>query len=172
MFELFEGFLGLGMMGFGGVLPLAMHMMVNQRHWMTEEEFTEVVGLCQFLPGGNIINVSVAAGLKFHGVKGAFVALMGLITVPTAVVVLLGMIYDRYRDNPMVGHLFAGMSCAAAGLLVAMAVKMAMQLRRRRMAIVIACVCFVAIAILRTPLLPTMLLLTPISVWLIKRFPS
>ena len=53
---LFRGFLILGLTGFGGVLPLARHMVVEQRRWMTSAEFVELLSLCQFLPGGNIIN--------------------------------------------------------------------------------------------------------------------
>ncbi|MFC7553602.1 chromate transporter [Pseudoroseomonas wenyumeiae] len=98
--ELFLGFLALGLMGFGGVLPLARSMLVERRRWMSAEAFTELLGLCQFLPGGNIINLAVAVGLEFRGVAGAFAALMGLIAGPTAVVVALGVVYARFQDDP------------------------------------------------------------------------
>lgn len=49
--QLFSGFLMLGLIGFGGVLPLARSMLVEQRRWLTAEQFTELLGLCQFLPG-------------------------------------------------------------------------------------------------------------------------
>ncbi len=48
--ELFLGFLTLGLIGFGGVLPLARKVIVEQRHWLSPEKFTELLGLCQFLP--------------------------------------------------------------------------------------------------------------------------
>ena len=57
-------------MGFGGVLPWARRMLVEQRRWLTAEEFTEVLSLGQFLPGGNIVNMSVVIGQRFHGVPG------------------------------------------------------------------------------------------------------
>src|SRR5947209_4574084 len=62
--ELFGGFLWLGMIGFGGVLPLSRRMIVEDRRWLTGAEFTELLALCQFLPGGNVINVAVAIGLQ------------------------------------------------------------------------------------------------------------
>jgi len=169
--ELFGGFLGLGLIGFGGVLPLARRMIVEQRQWLDPEEFTELLGLCQFLPGGNIINLSVAIGLKFRGVAGALAALLGLIAAPTVIVVALGVIYQRFND-PYIQHMFAGLAAAAAGLLVATAMKMAMPLRRQPLAIGIAVLFFVAIAVLRLPLLPTMLILTPLSIvatWKLRR---
>ncbi len=70
--ELFFGFFKLGLIGFGGVLPLARRMVVEDRKWLTGEEFTELLGLCQFLPGGNIINMAVAIGSKFQGGRGLF----------------------------------------------------------------------------------------------------
>jgi chromate transporter len=161
---LFLGFLGLGLTGFGGVLPLARAMIVERRKWLTAEEFTELLGLCQFLPGGNIINMSVAIGLKFHGFAGALASLVGLIAFPSAIVIGLGAVYDAFRDDPHVQHMFAGLAAAAAGLLVSMAVKMALPLRRRPEAIAVALACFVAIAWLRLPLLATMLTLAPVSI--------
>jgi len=163
---LFLGFLVLGLMAFGGALPLAHRMVVEKRRWLTDAEFTELLGLCQFLPGGNIINLSVAIGMRFQGVKGAVASILGLIAAPSAIVVLLGIVYERYQHDPQVEHLFAGLAAAAAGLLVSMAIKIALPLRRKPLLAAIATVSFVAIAILRLPLLWTMLVLTPISVWL------
>ena len=60
VFDLFAGFFVVGICGFGGVLPWARRMIVDQRQWLTPAEFTEMLGLCQFLPGGNIMNVTIA----------------------------------------------------------------------------------------------------------------
>ena len=81
---LFVGFLWLGLIGFGGVLPLARSMLVERRRWLSGEQFTELLGLCQFLPGGNVINLSVV-GMEFRGLRGALCALLGLISAPTAI---------------------------------------------------------------------------------------
>ncbi|WP_120008083.1 chromate transporter [Teichococcus vastitatis] len=161
---LFAGFLGLGLTGFGGVLPLARHMIVERRRWLSPAEFTDLLGLCQFLPGGNIINLSVAVGLEFRGAAGAVSALLGLILGPTAAVVALGVVYDQFRDDPRVQGLFAGLAAAAAGLLVAMALKMLAPLRRQPVALGIVGLCVLAIALLRLPLLPCMAVLAPLSV--------
>jgi chromate transporter len=161
--QLFLGFLHLGLIGFGGVLPLAHRMVVEQRRWLTGSQFTELLGLCQFLPGGNIVNMSVAIGLKFRGATGALAAILGLLAVPSAVVIGLGILYDHFHDEGPIRHLFPGLAAAAAGLLVSMAVKLALPLRSKPVAIAIAAICFVAIAILRVPLLPTLLVLAPVS---------
>ncbi|HZQ01751.1 MAG TPA: chromate transporter [Reyranella sp.] len=162
--ELFQGFLILGLTGFGGVLPMARHMVVERRRWMTAGEFSELLSLCQFLPGGNIINMSVAIGMRFQGVPGALAAFGGLIAAPTAIVVALGAVYARYSSDPHVVHMFAGLAAAAAGILISMAIKLALPLRRRPLAIAIALLIFGAIAILHLPLVPTLLVAAPCSI--------
>ncbi|HYD05209.1 MAG TPA: chromate transporter [Reyranella sp.] len=168
-FGLFRGFLVLGLTGFGGVLPLARHMVVERRRWLTGAEFSELLSLCQFLPGGNIINLSVAVGMHFRGIPGAVAAIFGLIAAPTAIVLVLGVIYGRYSHEPHVVHMFAGLAAAAAGLLISMAVKLVMELRRAPLSIAIAAAIFVAIAILHWPLVPTMLVAAPVSVLLMMK---
>lgn len=116
-----------------------------------------------------MINLSVAVGMRFRGVPGALAGLLGLIAGPTLVVVGLGVIYARTQGDPRVQHLFGGLAAAAAGLLIAMAVKVARPLRQAPAAAGVALLAFAAIAVARLPLLATMLVLTPLSIWLASR---
>lgn len=167
--ELFAGFLGLGLISFGGALPFVRRAVVDQRRWLSPEEFTDLLGLCQFLPGGNVINLSVAIGMRFRGAVGAFAAITGLIAAPSLIVIALGVVYAKTQHDPIVHHLFGGLAAAAAGLLVAMALKVAKPLVRLPEGMFVAALAFVAIAVLRLPLLPTMLVLTPLSIALARR---
>ncbi|KND58422.1 Chromate transport protein ChrA [Candidatus Burkholderia verschuerenii] len=167
--EIFTGFLTLGLIAFGGALPLARREIVERRKWLDADEFTDLLGLCQFLPGGNVINLSVAVGMKFRGLAGALAGLLGLIVGPSLIVIGFGVIYQRTHQDPRIAHLFAGLAAAAAGLLVAMSVKILLPLRHKPEAAVIAALMFIAIAFLRTPLLPSMLVLTPISVFIARK---
>ncbi|MGF6721354.1 chromate transporter [Paraburkholderia sp. GAS41] len=167
--EIFAGFLGLGLMSFGGALPLARRAIVEQRRWLSGSDFTDLLGLCQFLPGGNVINLSVAIGMRFRGLPGALAGLLGLIAGPSLVVIGLGVLYEHTQNDPHIRHLFAGLAAAAAGLLISMAVKIVLPLWRKPVAAIIAMLGFLAIALLRLPLLPTMLVLTPLSIYLASR---
>jgi chromate transporter len=164
--ELFWGFLSIGVIGFGGVLPWARRMMVEQRRWLTPAEFTDLLGLCQFLPGPNIVNLSVALGSRFRGVPGAVAALVGLISLPMLIVISLGTVYAAYSDHPVVARGATGLAAAASGLVVATALKIAAPLRGRWLGLAVAGAVIVAIAYLHLPLVPTMLAMVPASILL------
>jgi chromate transporter len=170
VFDLFAGFFTVGVLGFGGVLPWARRMIVEQRKWLTQSEFTEMLGLCQFLPGGNIMNVTIALGSRFQGVAGAAASLLGLMTAPVAIVIALGVLYDRYADYPPVHRAFVALAAAAAAFMLSTAWKIATPLRGRPLAIAVAACTFVVIAILRLPLQLAMPALAIISTLLLWRF--
>jgi chromate transporter len=161
---LFWGFLSIGVIGFGGVLPWARRMMVEQRRWLTPSEFTDLLGLCQFLPGPNIVNLSVALGSRFRGLPGAVAAVVGLISLPMVIVVSLGAVYAAYAEHPVVARGAEGLAAAASGLVVATALKIASPLRGKWLGIFVALLVLVAIAVLHLPLVPTMLVLAPASI--------
>ena len=168
--QLFRGFCLIGLSGFGGVLPWARRMVVEQRRWLTAGEFTDMLGLCQFLPGGNIMNVTIALGARFHGVVGAMVAFIGLMAAPVACVIALGVIYDQYAQHPVVRRAFAGLAAAASALVLANALKIAAPLRSHPIGIAVAAVTFVSIAIMRWPLPPVLLVMAAASTLFAWRF--
>lgn len=168
--ELFVGFLKVGMFGFGGVLPWARRMVVEQRRWLTAGEFTDMLGLCQFLPGGNIMNVTIALGARFHGAMGAVVAFVGLMAAPVACVIALGLIYDQYAQHPVVRRAFAGLAAAASALVLANALKIAAPLRSQPIGIAVAAATFASIAIMRWPLPPVLLIMAAVATLLAWRF--
>ena len=167
--QLFIGFLSVGLSGFGGVLPWARRMLVQERKWLSEREFVEILSLCQLLPGPNIVNVAVTVGNRFQGGLGALVAVLGLMLAPMVIVLALVAFYGRYVEQPIVHGLIRGISAAAAGLVVAMAVKIAAPYRHSGRALALMALTFVAVALLRLPLWWTMVTLAPISVALAWR---
>ncbi|MBB4369550.1 chromate transport protein ChrA [Bradyrhizobium sp. cir1] len=64
---LFEAFARLSLAGFGGVLVFARRAIVEQHRWMTADEFNETFALCHFLPGPNIVNLSMVFGARLRG---------------------------------------------------------------------------------------------------------
>ncbi|HJV93670.1 MAG TPA: chromate transporter, partial [Azonexus sp.] len=93
---LFRAFSAVGLSGFGGVLPFARRMLVEERRWLSADEFNYLQGLCQFLPGPNVVNLSVVVGARYGGIGGALAAVIGLLSGPVAVVLLLVQFYDAF----------------------------------------------------------------------------
>ena len=162
--ELFLSFLAIGLQGFGGVLPWARRMLVEQRGWLSESEFIEVLSLAQFLPGPNIVNVSIIVGRRFHGGAGAAAASIGLMLMPFVIVLALAALYARFAAVDAVRGATDGVSAAATGLIIAMAVKMSYPLRHHPWMIAIGAATFLVIALARLPLLWVLAAMAPISV--------
>jgi len=83
---LFRCFLVIGITGFGGVLPVVIHELVRKRGWLDTGEFTEILSVCQVLPGPNIVNISILFGARVAGFPGAMVSVGGLLLLPVALV--------------------------------------------------------------------------------------
>jgi len=162
--ELFSGFFKIGLQGFGGVLPWARRTLVDERGWLTDAEFTEVLGLGQILPGPNIVNLSVVVGQRFHGGMGAMLAIGGLMLAPMLIVLALAIAYDHFSQFTFLQHMLSGISAVAAGLVVAMAVKLAMQMERAAWCLLLGVLAFLGVALLRLPLFQILLVLAPVGI--------
>ena len=164
----------ISLYGFGGVLAWSRRMMVEERRWMTPEEFNDAYALCQFLPGPNIVNLSVVFGSRVRGATGAAMALAGLLLPPVVIVTVLGMLYASYGEVAAIGQALAAVAAAAAGLLIATVAKMAAPLLRdwRNPGLVVAAAAFAAVGPLGWPLPWVFAGLAPLSValaWWVRR---
>jgi chromate transporter len=128
--ELLRVFSALALQGFGGVLPIAQRELVERRHWLTQEQFVETLSIGQVLPGPNIVNMALMIGDRFFGWRGAFAALAGLLALPLMIVMTLAVLYARFAAEPLVAGALHGMGAVAAGLIVAMALKLGPTLAR------------------------------------------
>src|ERR1043165_3246690 len=86
---LFVAFLKIGLLGFGGVMPWARRVLVEERAWLSDREFVELLGMCHVLPGPNVVNLSVILGSRWQGPIGSLLALTGILFVPVIAVLVL-----------------------------------------------------------------------------------
>lgn len=162
---LFLSFLGISLMGFGGVMPWARWMVVEKRGWLTPSEFNEALSLCQFLPGGNIVNFGVVVGNKHRGILGSIAAVTGMLIAPFFIVIGLAAAYARFSEVPGIAGMLTGVSAAASGLVAAMTIKMAWAMREEIVPLLFAVAGFVAVGVFRVPLLATVLVMAPITIF-------
>ncbi len=122
--QLFIGFSKIGLSGFGGVLPWARRTIVEQEKWLSSDEFNAMIGICQIVPGPNIVNLAVCVGSKFAGIPGALSAVLGLMLGPSAIVIILGMLYEQYSYLPAIQGMLLGISAVGIGLIAGTGLKM------------------------------------------------
>ncbi len=171
---LFVTFFVTALSGFGGTLPFARRTLVERKGWLTPEDFTETLSLCQTLPGPNIVNMSIVVGARARGWRGSVAASLGLVGAPVIIVIALGMLYSRFGGLEIVRHALVGLGASASGLIVATAGRMAEPLLKSRpwVAAPFTLSAFAAVALLRLPLPYVLLALGPLSIaaaWLWKR---
>lgn len=162
--QLFLGFLKIGLLGFGGVAAIARHVLVEDRKWLSEKDYASVLGIGQILPGANVVNASVMIGARFHGVLGSVIALSGLMAMPMVILIGLATLYDRFSAVPAVQAAIAGTAAAAAGLVIGTAMKMARRLKPTRMALACGLIAFLAVGLMRAPLILSVIVLGPLSI--------
>jgi chromate transporter len=154
--ELFVTFTLLALQGFGGVLAVAQRVLVDQKRWVTREQFVEILAVGQVLPGPNVCNVALMIGDRFLGWRGAFAALAGMIALPLVIVLALTAVYAQYAHYPAVAGALRGMGAVAAGMFVGTALRLVGGLRQNPMGVAICAglgvIAFVAVALLRWPL--------------------
>ena len=165
--DLFWAFTLIALQGFGGVLAIIQRELVDNRQWLTQEEFIEEWAVAQILPGPNVVNLSLIMGSRYFGLRGALASLAGMLLVPAAIALMLAVFYGLYATHPGVAGAMRGMSAVAAGLILATGLKMLSGLKFNplgpALCAAIGSACFVCIALLRWPLFPVLLVLGTLS---------
>jgi len=155
--DLFISFTLLALQGFGGVLAVVQHELVDRKRWLSREEFIEDWAVAQIMPGPNVVNLSMMIGSRYFGLPGALAALAGMLVFPMMVVLLMALAYSQFADNPGVAGALRGMSAVAAGLIIATGIKLIAALNRHPLGkpacLLLAALCFGAVALLHWPLL-------------------
>jgi chromate transporter len=166
--ELFFAFNRMSLQGFGGVLAVAQRELVERLNWMTREQFVEALSVSQVLPGPNVVNLALIFGDRCFGLRGAFVALAGMLLVPLIIVLGLTALYAQYSSHPLVSGALRGMGAVAAGLVISTALKLSTTLKKGAMGLPLglafAGATFVAIALMRWPLVWVLLGLGPLAI--------
>jgi chromate transporter len=161
--DLFISFTLLALQGFGGVLAVVQRELVENKRWMTREEFVEEWAVAQIMPGPNVINLSITLGSRYFGLSGALVALAGMITFPLLVVLALALVYAGFAGNPHVAGALRGMGAVAAGLITATGLKLMPALQNNVLGVpactIFGVLAFAAIAWFKLPLMWVLVML-------------
>ncbi len=173
--DLFWSFTWLALQGFGGVLAVVQRELVDKKRWLTLDEFVEDWAVAQILPGPNVVNLSLMIGDRYFGLRGALVALAGMLVFPVVVVLAIAVLFAGISDLPAAQGALKGMGAVSAGLIAAVGLKLVAALKSNVMGagvcIALAAMTFVAIALLRLPLAWVLLSLGVLATaWAYRQF--
>ncbi|QNB01472.1 chromate transporter [Massilia sp. Se16.2.3] len=161
MSALFLAFTLLALQGFGGVLAVVQRELVERRGWLSQEEFVEDWAVAQIMPGPNVVNLSMMIGARYFGLRGALVALAGMLALPLLVVLLLATLHARFAGNPQVAGALRGMAAVSAGLIAAAGLKLSLALKRNPLplpwCVLLCALGFMLVALLKLPLVLVLL---------------
>ncbi|HZZ10049.1 MAG TPA: chromate transporter [Paraburkholderia sp.] len=150
---LFLIFSRIGLTSFGGGLSgWLLREFVQDRDWISEEDFLNGLAISQALPGINVKNMAIWIGHRLLGWRGALLAVAGIIVPPAIVIIILGTLLTSVLHFPLAHILLAGAAAAATGLSLSMGVLTAQRVPRRVLPLLFLAGTFVAVGILRLPL--------------------
>jgi chromate transporter len=154
--DLFLSFTWLALQGFGGVLAVVQRVLVEEKRWMSKEQFVEDWAVAQIMPGPNVVNLSLMIGGRYFGLAGALAGLAGMLTAPLFVVLLLAIAFGGVSDAAWAQGALRGMGAVSAGLIAAVGLKLISALKTNPMGmpvcIGLAVLSFVGVGVMRWPL--------------------
>ncbi len=148
--ELFIVFFKLGAFTIGGgiaMLPLLQNSMINEKKWFTEDEFVDVVAICQSLPGVVAVNMATYVGYKKKGFAGSAVSTIAVVMPSFFIILIIATFLSSIEDNPFVQGAMAGFRAAALGLVIVAIIQLAPSVFKGVRALVYAAASFILIAV-------------------------
>ena len=130
------------------MVPLIQGIVVDEKHWMTEEEAVDCIAVSQGLPGVIAINMATYIGHQKKGIPGAVTATLGVILPSFIIIILIIKILSGIGDNRFVNGALTGIKAAATGLIMFSAYKLGKQVLKGWFQVALALCAFAAIVLL------------------------
>lgn len=169
MLQIFVSFFTAGAMTFGGgysMLPVLTREVVKKRGWISETEILDFYSISQCLPGLIAVNVSIFIGKKIHGISGAIVAMLGVVTPSIIVIVVIAMLFENFMDVPIVRQMFVGIRIAVGALITGTVVRLCKQNVQKPLHILLMIVVFILMTVTSLSPIWVILFAAPIGIFL------
>ena len=125
--DLFVTFAKVGGLTFGGgyaMLPILQREVVENRHWISEDELTDIYAVGQCTPGVIAVNTATFVGYRVKGVFGGVVATLGVVFPSLVIITLIAAFLRTFADIPFVKHAFAGIRVVVTVMVLNTVVKL------------------------------------------------
>lgn len=152
--ELIQVFGRIGLLSFGGPaaqIALMHKELVEDRDWLTEDEYLRALSFCMLLPGPEAMQLATYAGWKRAGIRGGLIG-GGLFVLPGAIVIAaLALAYGAYGNLPAVQALFLGVKATVVVIVIEALIKIAKRALKTRAHLIIAVAGFVTLFFFALP---------------------
>jgi chromate transporter len=121
LLELFWTFFKIGLFTFGGgyaMIAQIREIVIEKRHWLSEDELLEVIVVAESTPGPIAINLATYVGYKRRGALGSLMATLGVVLPSLCIIFLISLFLDAFMENRFVRYAFVGIQCAVAFLIL------------------------------------------------------
>ncbi len=107
------------------MIPLMEKELVDKHHWLTSEEFIDIIALSQTMPGIFAANMAAHVGWRLRGVPGAIISVIGNVLVPILIILAMAMGLRQLQGNAIVEAVFKGVRPVVVALIAAPVFRMA-----------------------------------------------
>ena len=131
--DLFLTFLKIGAFTFGGgyaMVALLEHEFVEEKQWVSREEFLDMVAIAESTPGPMAVNSATYIGYKIEGVEGAAASTVAVCIPSFAVIYLISLVFDQFLSLSVVASTFRGIQVCVIYLILSAGLKMLKNLQR------------------------------------------
>ena len=144
----------IGVLSFGGPagqIALMQRMLVDERRWLTQEQFLHALNFCMLLPGPEAMQLATYSGWRLHGWRGGLTAGLLFVLPGAFVILLLSMLYAAYGQVPLVASVFFGVKAAVLAIVVEALLRVAQRALKFESDWWIAGLAFAALSVFRMP---------------------
>ncbi len=159
LWQVFSTMLFISTFTFGGgfvIVSLMKRKMVDEKHWLTEEEMLDMTAIAQASPGAIAVNAAILAGRRIAGTLGLAAAVLGTILPPMVILGVISLLYAQFAANEWVQAALCGMQAGVAAVISDVVMGLGGKVVRSRewVSITLMVAAFVAACVLRVGTIP------------------
>ncbi len=127
LIDLYLTFTKIGGMMFGGgyaMLPILQREVVDNKKWATAEQLTDYYAVGQCTPGVIAVNTATFIGSQQAGIAGGVAATLGVVTIPSILILIIAAFLSSFMDSAIVAHAFSGIRACVTALILASVIKL------------------------------------------------
>ena len=135
LWKIFVSTLYLSAFTFGGgyvIVTLMKKKFVDEYHWIEEKEMLDLVAIAQSSPGAIAVNGAIVVGYKLAGILGAVISILGTIIPPFAIISIISVGYNAFRDNYIISQLLEGMQAGVGAVIASVTFEMGRQVGKEK----------------------------------------